>query len=988
MDTDGVTDMSQNSPATPVTAAPPATGLTAHEVRRAYLDFFVEQGHAEVASSSLIPADDPTLYFTNAGMVQFKDLFTGVARRDYVRATTCQKCMRVSGKHNDLDNVGRTARHHTLFEMLGNFSFGDYFKAEAIRFAWTFLTEKIKLDPDRLTVTVFETDDEAYALWRDMIGVPESRISRLGAADNFWSMGDTGPCGPCTEIFFDKGPDAGVSESDRVMEIWNLVFMQFERHADGTQTNLPKPSVDTGMGLERLLSVLQGKSSNYDTDLFQPVIQAMAKKAGVTYGHSDAENDVSLRVIADHARAAAFLIGDGILPGNDGREYVLRRIMRRAIRHGRRLGFDQPFYHEACGVVVENMGLAYPELVENRAFIEKVAYQEEERFRATLDRGLKIFSDVAASVAAANGKTIPGADAFKLKDTYGFPLDLTEQLALERGLGVDAEGFHREDEAARARQVWAGSTAAVDKAVYETLRQKFGATTFTGYDADDAVATTAISQALAFVVGGAEAASAQPGNPAGLIAHRTPFYAESGGQVGDTGYVFPLGPFTSFLFELASGPHSDALLAWLGLPHSVVHAAVEKLGSAGNAHEEVGSPATARALNTVALALGEKLAAGAVPADIATVVTARLPVWGDVTGTTKPVDGLFVHAVTVHGQAALTAGPVLLAVDGARRQLIRANHSATHLMHLALQRVLGDHVRQAGSQVSPERLRFDYTHFEPLTRVQQTEIEKQVNAAIRANAPAATDVTDLATARARGAMALFGEKYGDRVRMVTLGDSIELCGGTHVRRTGDIGLFKIVSDAGVAAGVRRIEAVTGALAVAEVQTLEDTLYSAAGLLKAGPVELVDRVEKLTRREKDLQKEIDDLKRKLALGASATGASDTSSDTVVGGVHVVTTLLPLGDAKLLREVVDQKRDSLKSAVVVVGSVVDGKALIVCGTTPDAAAKVGAGDVIKAIAPIVGGRGGGKPDLAQAGGPDGGKVAEALNAAKAFVTERLG
>ncbi len=882
--------------------------LSATELRREFLSYFAANQHTVVKSSSLVPANDPTLYFTNAGMVQFKDIFTGREPRPYARAVSSQKCMRVSGKHNDLDNVGRTARHHTLFEMLGNFSFGDYFKREAIEFAWQFLTGTLAIPESRLTVTVFETDDEAFALWRDVIGVPESRITRMGAADNFWAMGDTGPCGPCSGVYFDKGPDA--PEDERIMEIWNLVFMQFNRSADGTQSNLPAPSVDTGMGLERIASALQGFKTNYDTDLFQPVIQAMASRVGKRYTASDGEDDVSLRVIADHARAAAFLIGDGVLPGNDGREYVLRRIMRRAIRHGKRLGFDELFYHHACNVVVDTMGGTYPELEENRAFIEKVVMQEEERFRATLDRGLRIFHDIAASEAVAAAKVIPGEAAFKLKDTYGFPLDLTEQLAIERGYSVDGEGFKREEEAAKARSEWAGSGEKQSDAIFGELRARLGVTEFVGYPSaeGDHRGTTSDGTIVALVVGGVAVQRVEAGAEVAIVTDRTPFYGESGGQWGDAGVI-----------ALAGSP-------------------------------------------------------GVVAAEVR--------------DTKKPADGLHVHLAKAH--VALAVGDhVTLTVDGERRDNTRRHHSATHLLHLALRETLGEHVRQAGSLVTADRLRFDYAHFESPTPEQLDAIEVRVNALIRENNKVATVVTDLEAARAAGAMALFGEKYGDVVRMVRMGPSTELCGGTHVARTGDIGLFRIVGESAVAAGVRRLEAVTGGAAIAAMHEESALVRRAAQTLKAAPGEMVERLERLVKREKDLLKAMDDLKRQIASGAAGGGASGGAGAEFfeVGGVKVLVAESRVADAKILREAVDRARDKDGAGVVLYGANGGDKALFVCGVAAALSSKLKAGDIVREVAAVVGGKGGGRPDFAQAGGPDVAKLGDALARAKEIISAAL-
>ncbi|MCG3172093.1 MAG: Alanine--tRNA ligase [Myxococcota bacterium] len=869
--------------------------LSASEIRTRFLSCFERKGHRPVQSSGLRPSNDPTLLFTNAGMVQFKDLFLGREKREYTRAATSQKCLRVSGKHNDLENVGRTPRHHTFFEMLGNFSFGDYFKREAIEYAWELLTGDLGLPKDRLYVTVFQADDEAYNLWRDVIGVPEERIGRLGEADNFWAMGETGPCGPCSEIHWDKGPAHGpggpaIFGSERLLEIWNLVFMQYDRNARGELSPLPRPSIDTGMGLERIASVVQGVESNYDTDLFQPIIQDVSRLAGKSYGE-DSEDDVSMRVIADHSRAAAFLIGEGIIPSNEGRGYVLRRVMRRAIRHGDRLGFKEPFFHRACLTVCDFMQEHYPELRDNRSFIEKVVIQEETRFRKTLKHGITLLEEAIASVRKDGGQVLPGKTAFTLYDTYGFPLDLTQVIAGEHGLGVDEAGFdlHMEEQRNRGGDFKAGDAAV--EGVYKQAREITGPTAFLGHTHE-----VASGRVLAIIRDGALTDSAATGDRIEFITDATPFYAESGGQVGDTGYAV-------------------------------------------------------------------------VPANGEAEVTLRI------TDTRKPAPDLHIHQATVTA-GALRKGDVLtLRVDSPRRAATRANHSATHLLHWALREVLGDHVKQAGSLVSPDRLRFDYTHFEPLTAAQTREIEDLVNERIRGNFDVHTDETGMDEARARGAMALFGEKYGDVVRVVQVSpESIELCGGTHVARTGDIGFFHIVSDGAVAAGVRRIEAVTGVGFARHQREMDDLLMQAARQLKTAPRELPKSIERLLEQQKSLQREIENLQRQLARG----GGDASGSEREVNGIKVVSRLSPVADIKSLREQVDHWKDRIKSGVVVVGAVADGKATLVAGVTSDLTHRFQAGEIVKQLAAMVGGKGGGRADFAQAGGPNAGELPKALEA----------
>ncbi|MBI3073144.1 MAG: alanine--tRNA ligase [Deltaproteobacteria bacterium] len=852
------------------------------QIRESFLSFFESRGHRRVKSSGLIPQGDATLLFTNAGMVPFKDFFTGAVRSDFSRATTSQKCMRVSGKHNDLENVGRTPRHHTFFEMLGNFSFGDYFKAEAIDFAWEFLTKTVALPKERLWITVFREDDEAEALWKARANVSADRIVRLGEADNFWAMGDTGPCGPCSEIHIDQGEAAGCGrpsctfgcECGRYMELWNLVFMQFERDAKGAMTKLPKPSIDTGAGLERLAGVLQGTTSNYGSDLFGGLIETASALAKKAYGKND-EDDVSMRVIADHARATAFLVADGVLPQNEGRGYVLRRVMRRAIRHGERLGLKDLFFHAVCGRVVDEMRSAYPELDGARALIDKVARQEEEGFRRTLASGCALLQQEIAK----GGKAIAGAVAFKLYDTFGFPLDLTEVIAGEAGMAVDRAGFDAHMEEQRGRSTFKGEANAVAVGGAWKSATSPSGSRFLGYEA---------TKVRARVLDAIES-----NGRVEFTCDQTPFYAESGGQIGDAG-------------------------------------------------EARGARGVLRVSDT------------------------------------KRVGERIVHI----GVGSVAAGDdVELIVDEARRDAIRRNHSATHLAHWALRSVLGDHVKQAGSLVAPDRLRFDFSHFQPLTSDEIARVEDLVNARVVANFEVGTRVSTYDAAVKDGVIAFFGEKYGNEVRVVQVSpESRELCGGTHCRRSGDIGFFKIVSEEGIAAGVRRIEAVTGMGAVAFVRGLETTLKRAAGELKSAPAEIVERVGKLREREAKLVKEIEELTRKMAGGQ----ARDLVADAVdAGGVRVIATRAEIADPKGMRDFADGLKERLKSGVIVLGAVNDGKAVLLAAVTPDLVGRVHAGKLMGELCAIVGGRGGGKPDMAQGGGSD----VAALDAALASVAEKV-
>jgi alanyl-tRNA synthetase len=878
--------------------------MSAADVRRAFLEFFQSRGHAIVASSSLVPGNDPTLLFTNAGMVQFKDVFLGKDKRDYVRATSSQRCVRAGGKHNDLENVGYTARHHTFFEMLGNFSFGDYFKRDAIRHAWDFITGTLQLDPNRLWVTVFKDDDEAADIWLKEIGVSPQRFSRMGEKSNFWAMGDTGPCGPCTEIFYDHGehiaggpPGSPDEDGDRYVEVWNLVFMQYDRAPDGTLTPLPKPSVDTGAGLERLSAVMQGVTNNYDIDLFRKIVQAAATLAG-----TDDLANPSLRVIADHIRACTFLIVDGVLPSNEGRGYVLRRIIRRAIRHGHKLGINGAFFHKLVSVLEEQMGDAYPELRKGAAQATRVLLQEEERFAETLTTGMSLLTAALDGLKGegAKGKMLDGETVFRLYDTYGFPADLTADVARERGYSIDSAGFEAAMEAQRER-ARAASRFGVDLRAGTQLDIQ---TSFCGYNALEGEA-----KVVALLRGGERVEELRAGEMGEVILESTPFYAESGGQVGDAG-------------ELRSA--SGAAVCFLVED-------TQKRGSAG-AHSHVG-----------------KLAAES---------------------------------------AALREGMTLRAsVDARLRAATALNHSATHLLHAALREELGDHVQQKGSLVAPDRLRFDFAHFEAVSSEQLQRIERRVNEQIRGNATAETREMSYDEAVAEGAMALFGEKYGSSVRVLRIGDfSMELCGGTHVGRAGDIGLFKVIAESGVAAGVRRIEAVTGEGALRLVEAQESAVREVAGLLRGTRDEIAQKVRDALDRIRQLEKENRQLRDKLASGQ---GTDLAASAVEVAGLQVVATQVDGADANALRTAVDQLKDRLKQAVIVLASVTaEGKVVLVAGVTAGETSRIKAGEIVGHVASQVGGRGGGRPDFAQAGGTDAAKLPEALGGVVIFVRQKLG
>ncbi len=862
------------------------------ELRTAFLEFFRRHGHEIVPSSPLIPGNDPTLLFTNAGMVQFKDVFLGMDKRSYSRATSSQRCVRAGGKHNDLENVGYTARHHTFFEMLGNFSFGDYFKRDAIRFAWEFLTKDLKLSPNKLWVTIYKDDDEAADIWLKEIKVDPNRFTRLGEKSNFWQMGDTGPCGPCTEIFYDHGPDVAGGppgspdeDGDRYIEIWNLVFMQFNRQPDGVLEKLPKPSVDTGMGLERLAAVMQGVHSNYEIDLFVNLLKA----AQVATGCNDTSSN-SLRVIADHIRSCSFLITDGVVPSNEGRGYVLRRIIRRAIRHGYKLGQTKPFFHQLVAPLVQEMGAAYPELVKAQDIVTRVLRQEEDRFAETLHTGMQILE---AAIAELTGKVIPGDVVFKLYDTYGFPADLTADIARERSLSIDEVGFNRamkeQQSRSRASKSFAGHYA---KALDITT-----ATQFTGYEHLRDPATI-----LGIYVDGAKVAIISEGQHGMIVLDRSPFYAESGGQAGDSG---------------------------------------ELLGAAGKFSVE---------------------------------------------DTQKQGNDVFGHL----GRAtlgSLRVGETIQAqVDAANRQATKYNHSATHLLHAALRSVLGDHVSQKGSSVEADRLRFDFSHFEAITTEQLRTIEDMVNAHIRQNHTVETNLMSQDAAKKSGAMALFGEKYGDTVRVLRMGDfSQELCGGTHVKHTGDIGLFKILMETGIAAGVRRIEAVTAQHALDYVATTDSQLVQLTNLVKGSREDVAERIRQLLDRSKQLEKELDQLKGKLA---SNQGDDLVSKAVDIQGIKVLAAKLDGADVKTLRVTLDQIKNKLGSAAIVLAAVTAGKVDIVAGVSKENTSKLKAGDLVNMVAQQVGGKGGGRPDMAQAGGTQPEHLEAALLSVSRWVTERLG
>jgi alanyl-tRNA synthetase len=879
--------------------------MTGSEIRDAFLRYFERNGHTRVSSSPLVPADDPTLLFTSAGMVQFKRVFLGEERREYVRATSCQKCVRAGGKHNDLENVGRTARHHTFFEMLGNFSFGDYFKAEAIAFAWEFLTRDLAIDRRRLMATVYTDDDDAFSLWKKVAGLSDAEILRLGEKDNFWAMGDTGPCGPCSELHFHQGDHLPCSEvaagrscrgpaceCDRWLEIWNLVFMQFNRDATGRMTPLPRPSIDTGMGLERMAAVLQGKLSSWETDLFAPLIARVGDMAGKRYGASE-DDDVSLRVIADHGRTATFLIADGVTPSNEWRGYVLRRIMRRAMRHGRMLGLTEPFLWKTVGWVGEVMGAAYPEIATERPRIEDAVRGEEERFAETLDSGMRRIDDYLRAEGEARGRAVDGRLLFTLYDTYGFPRDLAEDVLRERGWVVtDAterawtEEMDAQRDRARAGAAFAAGDESETAAVYQRLSGEVGGIQFVGYET-----LTSPARIMAMVRGAQRVREAGAGEEVEVILDRTPAYAESGGQVGDTGTL---------------------------------------VGREGR---------------------------------------------GDILDTYYRGSKLVVHKVTVRSGGFHENEDVAVTVETPRRQGLRQHHTGTHLLHAALRHVLGSHVAQAGSLVAPDHLRFDFSHGGSVKDREVEQIEELVNEQVQANTPVTHEVMDLEAALASGAMALFGEKYGDRVRVVRIGNfSTELCGGTHLDATGQIGFFKVDTEGAVAAGVRRIEAVAGTAAVEAVTRQQRVLREIGEILKAAPAEAPQRLRKLLDEQRALERQLQELEGKLA----RSKADDlVAGARQVNGVAVVAGRIDGLDADALRAVADRLRDRLGSGVVCVGSVVDGKVNLVAAVTKDLTKRYHAGKLVQEVARAVGGSGGGRPDLAQAGGKDSAKLDAALD-----------
>jgi alanyl-tRNA synthetase len=885
--------------------------MKAADVRRTFLEFFKSRGHEVVASSSLVPANDPTLLFTNAGMNQFKDVFTGVEQRGYKRATSSQKCVRAGGKHNDLDEVGKTPRHHTFFEMLGNFSFGDYFKEDAIAFAWELLTKVYGIDSSKMVVTVFggdpslpgiSADDEARTIWKRVTGFGDDRVIGLGAKDNFWQMGDTGPMGPCTEIHFNfdangKWPTPDPATWKGWLEIWNLVFMQFERRtAGGELFKLPAPSVDTGAGLERVTSVVQGVRSNYDTDLFTGILAAAAKIAGKPYG-SNPESDTSLRVIADHARCSTFLIADGVFPDKAGREYVLRRIFRRAVRHGHLLGIKEPFMHRVCETVISEMSGQYPDLLERKSIIAEVTLEEEKRFRATLDRGLALLDEEFARMQKSSEKNVSGKAVFTLYDTFGFPDDLTEIVAGERGFGVDKLGFEQEMDKAKERSRFSGSGEEAIGTEIKAVANEVGATKFLGYEGRGVSGEGTLK---AMLLDGDRVQHASIGAKVALVFDQTPFYGESGGQIGDTGWV--------------------------------------------------------------------------------TTKTAKVRI----DDTTKPASGVHVLMGEVTLGTIGVGESVHFEVDEDRRDRIRANHSATHLLNHALRSVLGGHVAQKGSLVAPDRLRFDFAHFSPMTPEQLRKVEDLVNAEIRRNIDSVVEVLPIEKAKQKGAVAMFGEKYGDTVRVVTIGgESLEFCGGTHVRRAGDIGLFKILSESGVAQGVRRIEAVTGAGALDYLRRLEDELLRAGERLKATPFEIAARVDKLLAEQKTLDKEIEKLKQRIASGG---GGRDLMAEAVtIKGIRVLAAAVEVDDAKVLRDTGDQLRDKLGSGVIVLAGTGGAEVKLVAMVTKDLTDKVQAGKLLSEVATALGGRAGGRPDMAQGGGKDAAAVPQALDKARKWVEE---
>ena len=884
------------------------TGLA--QIRSTFLDFFKKQGHEVVASSPLVPRNDPTLMFANSGMVQFKNVFTGAEKRSYSRATSAQKCVRAGGKHNDLDNVGYTARHHTFFEMLGNFSFGDYFKPDAIEWAWNLITKEYGLPKDRLSVTVYHNDDDAFNLWKKIAGLPDSRIIRIPTADNFWAMGDTGPCGPCSEIFFDHGdkiwggpPGSPEQDGDRFIEIWNLVFMQYEQIAKDNRVNLPRPSIDTGMGLERISAVLQGTHDNYETDLFRTLIANIVENTGVA---AEGAAKASNRVIADHLRATSFLIADGVTPSNEGRGYVLRRIMRRAMRHAELLGMKEPLMWKLVPALVREMGAAYPELIRGQAMITETLKLEETRFRTTLVRGMKLLADESSSLV--KGDTFNGETAFKLYDTFGFPLDLTQDALKSRGIGVDGEAFAKSmaKQKSDARAAWKGSGEEKTDSLWFDIRERVGATEFLGYDTERAE-----GEVMALTHDGKDVTSLAEGQSGSILVNQTPFYGESGGQTGDHGVI-----------RRADG----ALFV--------------------------------------------------------------------VSETQKRLGDVFVHVGKVEKGSFRTGQAVELEVDNARRSANRQHHSATHLLHEALRRVLGEHVAQKGSLVEPTRLRFDFSHTKAVSAVELGKVEAIANAQVALNDQVNTRLMSVDAARAEGAMALFGEKYGDEVRVVSMGRngagearaiySLELCGGTHVARTGDIGLIKIVAESASSAGVRRMEALAGEAARAYLNEQDARVLAASAALKVAPADLVQRINTLVEERRKLERELAEAKRQLAMGGGSTGAAPSEVE-LINGITVMARLLKGVSANDLKPLADEGKKTLGSGIVIlVSTSEDGKGAVVAAVTADLTSRFNAVDLVKAACAPMGGKGGGgRPDMAQAGGPDGSQAEEALAAAKALI-----
>jgi len=879
--------------------------MTGNEIRKRFLDFFAERGHTVVPSDSLVPKNDPTLLFTNAGMVQFKNVFLGQEKPGYTRAASSQKCVRAGGKHNDLEQVGRTARHHTFFEMLGNFSFGDYFKKDAIIYAWDFLTKEMKLPVDKLYASVYKDDDEAAELWKKEIKLTDDRIFRFGDEDNFWAMGPTGPCGPCSEIFVDQGEALGCGkptctvgcECDRYLEVWNLVFMQFERDESGKMTPLPSPCIDTGMGLERLAAVVQGQPSNYDSDILMGMIEHVGKITGKKH-NQNAETDVSLRVIADHARATTFLINDGVLPSNEGRGYVLRRIMRRALRHGKLLEQKEPFFHYITEDVIAKFQDVYPDLLVNRDFIQKVVTNEEDNFNTTLTVGTQRLDEILDKMKKDKSTTIPGEEIFKLYDTFGFPVDLVEETAKDTGYTLDMDGFNKAMQAQKEKAMasWKGSGESAVAPVFNKTLQKNGATQFNGYGN-----THGEGKVVTLIKKDKSVDSVKEGDEFDLLVDQTPFYGESGGQVGDVGRAY-----------------ND---------HTIL----------------------------------------------------------EITNTTKPLPDLIVHHAKVVQGTVKNGDPLTLEVNATKRNDTALNHSATHLLHAALKETLGGHVKQGGSLVGPDRLRFDYTHFSPLTDKERARIEELVNEKIRENITIDTDEMDIETALEKGAVALFGEKYGDSVRVVSVpGFSKELCGGTHVSATGNIGFFKITQETGIASGVRRIEAVTGPKAYERIQKEFENLGGIRSLIKAQPDEELKKLQKLIEKNKELEKQVASLKEKMVSG-KANGSSLEDDAQKVGDVTLLVKKLDGVDAKTMRSFIDTAKNQLKSVVVVAGTADNGKVLLAAGVTKDLVDRFHAGNILGKVAEVVGGKGGGRPDMAQAGGSKPEKLDEALEMVPSIIQQ---